>query len=147
MRRLVLLPLLSVLTLLGISAPADAAQQNFNVIAQSDAGGYGRAAGWVNFQDKNTFSYYVAVEDICPGDGMGVGVRFYIMHRDGTDYFTGIRRENSAGCDEQSNTQSSSISNQKRIAYVRAQVCFYPGTTVTCAEVGETSTIKNNPFV
>lgn len=64
----------------------------------SSGGGYGRVSGTVSWVSVKAFDYNVNVQDICPGDGQGIGFLFIMKEIGNGTVFSQQKGADTDGC-------------------------------------------------
>ncbi len=105
------------------SAPAaGAASFDLTVRADSHAAGGAHAYGTLTFPSADTMKTSGTVNDVCPADGHGAYLRFFVNFMDGTQRSSPIERSDTGGCGGSGNTFSFTQSFAKNIKYIEVAV-------------------------
>lgn len=125
---------------------AAAASYNFT-FGPSPYGGYGRISGNLSYLSSgDRFSYQTYVEDLCPGDGYGVGFVFQIVGVGGQGAVTESKGVNQLGCGNTTYHYGNVVRNWK-IARTSVLACWSDGGNPCWSIVpGGYSEWKDNPY-
>ena len=132
--------------IVAVTAGSAAAATYDKSYGPSPRGGYGRTSGSLDFHNRTSFGFNTWLDDVCPGDYLGVSFYFNITHGDGSTHQTEVKGANQRGCDLQT-YHYGNVYRDKRVARTQVISCWTDGGNLCWAvPVDGITEWKYNPY-
>jgi hypothetical protein len=146
-RKRVILFMAGVVALVPSAAAAYSVDQIFGP-SPAPGQGYGKYNGTLFFSGARAFNYTIYVQDLCPGDYVGVSVFFYVSRKsDGHLTYSPPKVWDTDGCGNGFKEGVGTITREWNISEAKVAACWTnDGDLCWSQPIGGVSGSKDNPY-